>query len=117
MADRILLLLALLLVGLLYRQLWWDSAPGQQAGIWVGGELTTIVPLDRPHTLRVQGHLGESVLEVGTRGIHFLSSPCQGKVCIRHGWLEQSGGLLACLPNRVSVQILGRERRFDAINF
>jgi hypothetical protein len=33
------------------------------------------------------------------------------------GWLREDGQMAACLPNGVTVQIVGRDNRFDAVNF
>jgi len=46
-----------------------------------------------------------------------LDSPCRGKVCVHGGWLTEAGELLACLPNKIMVRILGSDSRFDAMNF
>ncbi|MGI6131666.1 MAG: NusG domain II-containing protein [Bacillota bacterium] len=56
-------------------------------------------------TIRVEGPLGITVVEVeGTRA-HVVSSPCPDKICIRMGWLERAGDYAACLPNRVLVEV------------
>ena len=72
-------------------------------------------PPDRK--LQVQGPLGVSIIEIKELRARFLESPCKGQQCVHSGWLETAGELTACLPNRISIQLLGRHPRFDAVNF
>ena len=67
--------------------------------------------------LQVHGPLGDSVIEIREARVRFLESPCRGQQCVHSGWLDAAGELAACLPNRISIQLLGRHPRFDAVNF
>lgn len=67
--------------------------------------------------LHVDGPLGETVIEVRDGRVRVVASPCTAKLCIRAGWLDSAGAATACVPNRVSIALLGRDPRFDAINF
>ena len=67
--------------------------------------------------LEITGPLGTSIIEIRDRQVRFIDSPCRGKQCIMTGWLNKDGQLAACLPNGVTVQIIGRDQRFDAVNF
>ena len=116
-ADWAVVLLAISILPVLYGKLWFSQGIGQQASIWVNGRVAEVVPLDNPRELHVQGVLGISTLEVRNHQIRFLASPCRGKICIHGGWLKDTGAMLACLPNRITVRILGSDTRFDAVNF
>lgn len=115
--DWLLLLAGLSLVGFLYQYFWFSGEHGQMVQILSGNEELRLEPLMPDRTLTVKGRLGDSVLEIRDHSIRFLASPCTNKVCIQGGWLHSAGPLLACLPNRISVQILARHARYDAINF
>ncbi len=116
-ADVVVLLAALALLPYLYARFWNPGAPGTDAEIWVDGKLQAVVSLRQDRRLSVAGALGTSVLEVRDGRLRFLSSPCQGKVCVHTGWLSHSGELAACLPNHVTAQIVGAERCYDAVSF
>jgi hypothetical protein len=115
--DYLVLLLALVLLPTLYLTLWNDQRPGEYARILVGGEQLQMVSLHQPQTLEVMGELGLSTLEVADGQIRFVESACPGKQCVHSGWIHWGGEVVSCLPNRVSVAILGGEQRFDSINF
>lgn len=115
--DWLVLALAMLLVGGLLAHGW--SAPaGAQVRIYVAGEVYGEYPLDTARTLSITGRRGASIIEIAHGAVHFAASPCTGKFCVRSGWLHDSGAAAACLPNRVSLEILGHgQPRFDSINF
>ncbi|MEW6353387.1 MAG: NusG domain II-containing protein [Pseudomonadota bacterium] len=116
-ADLLAIVLAVALLPYLYFTYWGDGARGEQARILVGGKPFAVISLAHDQRLSVPGTLGESTLEIHDGKIRFADSPCRGKQCVHSGWLELSGEFTACLPNRISVQVLGREPRFDSINF
>ena len=115
--DRLLLVVAVLGLGVLYVVYWGQSAYGNQAAIAVGGKHWAKADLYQDRFLDVEGKLGISRLEIKDGKIRFISSPCDNKQCIHQGWIQQSGEIVACVPNTVSVRILGPDPRFDTMNF
>lgn len=64
-----------------------------------------ILSPEEKRTIRVEGPIGTTIVEVeGTRA-HVVSSPCPDKICVRMGWLERAGDFAACLPNRVLLEV------------
>lgn len=116
-ADAVVLIAALALLAFLYTKFWGDATRGEQARILVGGKEFSVVSLYQDQHLNIPGTLGVSVLEIHAGRIRFADSPCHGKQCVHTSWIALGGEVAACLPNRISVQVIGREPRFDAINF
>ncbi|MDA1107577.1 MAG: NusG domain II-containing protein [Proteobacteria bacterium] len=116
-ADAVVLVAALALLAFLYIKFWGDATRGEQARILVGGKEFSVISLHQDQHLNIPGALGVSVLEIHAGRIRFADSPCHGKQCVHTGWITLGGEVAACLPNRISVQVIGREPRFDAINF
>lgn len=116
--DWLILVLMMALVGTSTGVLWGDDggAPAR-VQVRVSGELVQTLPLNRDRRLRVDGLLGESELEIRDGRVRFVDSPCSNQQCIIRGWVHRSGDMVACLPNRVSVSIVGEQRWFDAVNF
>ena len=116
-ADYILLLLVVCALPFLYTRIW---LPGEQASyvqIQAGNAEPVAAQLSPDRKLQVHGPLGDSVIEIREAQVRFLASPCRGQQCVHGGWLKAAGELAACLPNRISIQLLGRHPRFDAVNF
>jgi hypothetical protein len=113
---------ALLLVALLAAGSWgtWRlvSAPrGGRAVVWVDGKRTAWYPLDgSPKRDSIQGALGDVVVEHGGGGIHIVSAPCPGKLCVKQGSARKVGGKLVCVPSRVVVSIEGDLREGEALD-
>jgi hypothetical protein len=82
-------------------------APGQE---WV-------FPLDQDRTLSVRGPLGDTVVELRGGQARVLSSPCREQICVRAGAIARPGQWIACLPNRVFLDIQGSSRGADAVSF
>ena len=116
-ADFILVTLSFIALPFSYLYLWQPSEKGQVAHIQVHNKTYKTISLKKDQTLTITGILGNSTLKVDSGRIRFLHSPCKGKYCVHSGWLKDGGEFAACLPNQVSVEILGLSQRFDAINF
>jgi hypothetical protein len=80
-----------------------------------GGEW--VFPLDQDRTLSVRGPLGDTVVELRGGQVRVLSSPCSEQICVRTGAIARPGQWIACLPNRVFLDIQGSRRAADAVSF
>lgn len=117
-ADYIVVLFALIMLPYLYMTYWQSSAQGETAQILIGSDKKIAVPLNTDQQFNVEGPLGTSIIEVHEGKVRFVDSPCRGKQCIHSGWLQHAGEFTACLPNHISLAVLGNGRLlYDAINF
>lgn len=115
--DRVLLLVALLLLGTIFWLYWGQGGLSAQAAIYVEGRFWSKVDLYHSQQLEINGKLGISRLQIEDGKIRFISSPCSTQVCVRHGWIHVGGESVTCLPNGISVQVLSPDPRYDSINF
>jgi len=116
-ADRVVLLFTLILLPTLYASLWHDAGAGESLRIiTASGEET--LPLNQGNQeLSIDGPLGTSVISIENGQARFIHSPCRGKQCIHSGWLARGGDFAACLPNRVSITVIGRDPSYDSLVF
>ena len=115
--DVVVWLLALLLLIGLYTAFWQSDGHGAEAVVLVNGKRWARLDLFHNQDLIVPGPLGHSHIQVRDGQARFVGSPCPNKLCVHTGWLSQGGEVAVCLPNKVSLQILASDPRFDAINF
>ena len=106
-ADRVVIVLAALLVGVAAGAYWQPRTVADRVEVQVGDGTPQVYSLDTQRHIEVHGALGTSMLEIEVGRIRFVSSPCRNKVCIHSGWLSMSGDATACLPNRVTIALLG----------
>jgi hypothetical protein len=116
-ADWWLLMVTLLLLCWLYLTFWIIPKQGLWIRIWSSQQETMTLPLQENRKIKIKGALGDSTLIIQDGQVRFSESPCSNKSCIQGGWLKNSGEVGACLPNQVSVQIMGGISGYDAINF
>ena len=95
----------------------WSGALPQKVIIRSGGQLFAEARLDQAQRIRVPGPLGESIVEIqaGRARVAADPSPCQW--CGKQGWLSHAGDSALCLPNQLSVELIGMARRFDSLSY
>ncbi|MDA8381655.1 MAG: NusG domain II-containing protein [Betaproteobacteria bacterium] len=114
--DWLSLLAALCAVGWLFVDLW-ASAPGAEVVIRSDGHLVVRQSLARDATVTVQGALGPSVIRILAHRVRVVSDPGPRQICVKEGWLQRVGEAAICLPNHVTVEITGRHRLYDSLNY
>ncbi len=115
-ADIILLVIAIIALPFVYLHYWQPISAGARVQIFHDETLIEELSLTKDRDIAVEGTQGTSRLQIKDGKIRFTDSPCAAKVCIHKGWLSHSGDFNACLPNRVSIEIMG-QGEFDSMNF
>lgn len=73
--------------------------------------------LDRDRTVEVQGPLGTTVVKIEQGRARIVSSPCPKGICTHMTDIGQEGGMIACVPNEIVVQVSGdREDGLDGVS-
>ncbi len=114
--DWLTLLLGALLTAFLAATLWQGGA-ADKAVIRSGGKVFSVVPLSRDQLIAVPGPLGISQIAIHDRQARIAADPSPRQYCVRQGWLKQAGEIAICLPNQVSVELGGRRRNYDSLNY
>lgn len=95
----------------------WSGELADKAVIRSGGKIFREVPLSRNQKIEVPGPLGISVISIENRKARIASDPSPRQYCVRQGWLQQAGEIALCLPNQVSVELVGNHKRYDSLNY
>lgn len=115
--DMVIIMLCAAGVGSAYWLTWQSAGAGKAVVVRGADEPERRIALDREMEMTVRGPRGESRIAIRPGGVRFLSSPCPGKYCVRSGWLERAGAFTACLPNGVSLTLVGGESGYDGIGY
>lgn len=113
--DKFIVVFALMLVVLAFSSWRGDSGIAMTFEIRNGSDATAF-PLAQDQVISISGALGESEIEVRDGQVRFLRSPCTNQFCTLAGWLKKAGDMAVCLPNGVSLRLVGG-RQYDSINF
>lgn len=114
--DWLTLLLGSVCVVLLTLNMW-NGELADKAVIRSGGKIFRIVPLSRNQQIEVPGPLGISLIAIHDRRVRIASDPSPRQYCVRQGWLKNSGEISLCLPNQVSVELTGGDKRYDSLSY
>lgn len=114
--DWLVLGIGLVAVSVLFATLW---RPEHAARLQIrdrdGVHATFSLAQDR--SIEVPGPLGVSRIVIHQGRVRFTQSPCRNQYCVHQGWLSHAGQVAICLPNQVSLELLGGEKNYDSLNY
>ncbi len=116
-ADFVIISLACLVTIWLYSKLWFpaqSSSQAEQLSVQVADQPAQYYSLKTDKSITIQGEMGTSIIEIKQSKVRFIHSVCRNKLCIFHGWLSLVGDTNACLPNQISITLIGNSH-YDAI--
>lgn len=95
----------------------WQGGTADKAVIRSGGKVFREAPLSVDQLIEVPGPLGVSRVAIRDRRARIASDPSPRQYCVHQGWLKQAGEIAVCLPNQVSVELRGKKRDYDSLNY
>jgi len=95
----------------------WQGGVAQKVVIRAGGQLFTETRLDQARRIVVPGPLGVSLIVIEPGRARVAADPSPRQLCVKQGWLSRAGDAALCLPNQISVELVGATRRFDSLNY
>jgi hypothetical protein len=114
--DWLVIAASIVAVMVMFQQ-FWSFAPASQLKIRQGNLIVGIYDLNQKRELHVKGPLGESIIMINNGQARFKQSPCPNQYCVHQGWLSHAGQAAICLPNQVSLQLLGAKNTYDSLNY
>ncbi|MGC2165374.1 MAG: NusG domain II-containing protein [Gallionella sp.] len=114
--DVLTVLLAAIFVAALTVKFWTGDI-ADKAIIRSGGKIFREVPLSRDQQIEVPGPLGTSLIVIEKHQARIASDPSPRQYCVRQGWLKHAGEIALCLPNQVSLELSGGNKRYDSLNY
>ena len=121
--DKILVISVAVLIAVSFAvlKLYNSSKSGNQriAVIKHDGKVITKINLDdikNSKTLKIEGEYYNIVLAEDGR-IRFTEANCPDQICVKTGWLTNSGDIAVCLPNKSIIQIEGENKDVDSVAF
>ncbi len=85
------------------------------AEIYVDGNLYKKYSLDKNlnEVVTIETKHGKNIIEIEGYNVRMIESSCINKLCIKQGTIHKQGQLIVCLPNKVVVQIIGKNSSSD----
>jgi hypothetical protein len=95
----------------------WGGVQGDTAVIRAAGQVIETASLAHARLLSVNGPLGTTQIEIQPGRARIARDPSPRQLCVKQGWLTQSGQAALCLPNQVSLEIRGRTPAYDTLGY
>jgi hypothetical protein len=114
--DWCVILLSLVLIILSFFTLW-SHQPAATLRMRAGNAVLGEYSLMQTKTLKVAGRLGNAVIEIQQGKVRFKHSPCHNQYCVHQGWLSHANQAAICIPNQISIELIGAKAAFDSLNY
>jgi hypothetical protein len=114
--DWLTVLAGMLLIIYLFLTLWGGDR-GTSLIIRSGGKIVTETDLTQNRDFEISGPLGTTLVTVKNHRVRVARDPSPRQYCVQQGWLSRAGEAALCLPNQVSVELLGAARSYDSLSY
>lgn len=114
--DWVLLVAGGVLIGVTV-PVFWQGGLADKAVIRREGQVFAEVDLHARKNLEIPGPLGTTLIAIEPGRARVVADPGPRQYCVRQGWLSRPGEIAICAPNRVSLQITGRTKAYDSLNY
>ena len=95
----------------------WALPQGEYLEIYKNNEILATYTLNQKITTIINGTKGEIKIVIDNGRVRFSSSPCPKKYCIHQGWINKANQTIICIPNQISISIVGPKSGYDSINY
>ncbi len=95
----------------------WSNTPASQLQIRQADKILGTYDLNQTRELHIHGPIGESHISINQGKVRFKQSPCTNQYCVHQGWLSNAGQVAICLPNQISLQLIGENKPYDSLNY
>ncbi|MFT7229137.1 MAG: hypothetical protein ACI8PW_001733 [Methylophilaceae bacterium] len=116
LGDYLVMIVNTIVVIFLFKTLW-SNAPASQLMIRQGNKVVGTYDLNQYREIHLGGPLGESHISIAQGKVRFKQSPCTNQYCVHQGWLKLAGQVAICLPNQISLQLIGEKKPYDSLNY
>jgi len=114
--DWLVLIASTLCVIYLF-QILWTNEHAAKVQIRLGDKVYATYSLNQQREIHIHGKLGDATISIAQGRARFAKSPCQTQYCVHQGWLTHAGQAAICLPNQISLELLGETKPYDTLNY
>ncbi|MEQ1767465.1 MAG: NusG domain II-containing protein [Methylotenera sp.] len=114
--DWLIVLIGILGIVLLFQTLW-TNEHAAKVQIRLGDKIYATYSLNQQREIHVHGPIGTATISIAQGKARFAKSPCHNQYCVHQGWLTRAGQAAICLPNQISLELLGETKPYDSLNY
>lgn len=114
--DWLIIVVSVMAVILMFQQ-FWRVEQASILKIRLGDKVVGSYDLNQTKELNINGPIGVAIISINQGKVRFKQSPCQNQYCVHHGWLSHAGQVAICIPNQISLQLIGKQASYDSLNY
>ncbi len=114
--DWLIVMFSAAVIIILFQSLW-SHEHASKVQIRMGDRILGTYDLNQQRDIRVHGVIGDADIHIGQGKVRFAKSPCHNQYCVHQGWLTRSGQVAICLPNQISLELVGQKKPYDSLNY
>lgn len=114
-SDIKLIIILIIFVILLFVIINFTKKEGNKAVVYYEDDIVKIIDLNIDDEYKVEGYLGDIVLEVKDKKIRVKEEISPKNLCSKEGYTNSSFKPLICLPNKVIVKIIEEDNVVDGV--
>lgn len=114
--DWFVIFVGIIAVFLLFQQFWRLEQPSTLK-VRLGDKIIGTYDLNQVHELKFNGPIGISTISINQGKVRFKQSPCHNQYCVHQGWLSHAGQVAICIPNQISIQLIGKQSNYDSLSY
>ena len=114
--DWLVITASLIAIIFMFQQ-FWSMVPASKLKIRQGNKVLGSYDLNQVRELKITGAMGDSLISINQGKVRFKQSPCSNQYCVHQGWLSRAGQVAICLPNQISLQLMGAKSTYDSLNY
>ena len=114
--DWLVILASLMAVIFMFQQ-FWSFEQASKLKIRQGDKIIGTYDLNQTRDIIVHGAIADAKISILQGKVRFKQSPCNNQYCVHQGWLSRAGQVAICLPNQISLQLMGAKSSYDSLNY
>jgi hypothetical protein len=114
--DWLVIIASVVAVIFMFQQ-FWSNEQASKLKIRQGNQFIGTYDLNQTRELKIHGALGDSLISIQAGKVRFRQSPCNNQYCVHQGWLSRAGQVAICIPNQISLQLMGAKSSYDSLNY
>ena len=114
--DVLTIFIFIVLTGYLASILW-NFPQGEYLKIQMGKQEIGSFSLNQNIAKIIEGPIGKTEVIIESGKVRISKSPCTKKYCIHQGWINQLNQIIVCIPNQISISVIGDQSDYDSLNY
>ena len=95
----------------------WNFPQGKYLKVQMGKQEIGSFNLNQNITKIIEGPIGKTEIIIEPSRVRVSKSPCTKKYSIHQGWINQLNQIIVCIPNQISISIIGNQSDYDSLNY